>query len=120
MKTLSCILAAAMMAGCAARATPTHGALSKQQIRQVVRTGFPSILRCYDQQRRVRPELGGTVAVRIVIAPSGVVRSAGVHTSSLHDRAVEQCTVDVIRALRFPEPENGAVVVVDYPIRLSP
>ena len=53
--------------------------------------------------------------VKFVISPSGSVSEAGIVSSSMKSATVDNCVVDVIKSLRFPEPQGGGLVTVTKP-----
>ncbi|MBX3271451.1 MAG: AgmX/PglI C-terminal domain-containing protein [Sandaracinaceae bacterium] len=96
-----------------------RGSLSRDVIRRVITRDEPAIRRCYERGLAVRPTLEGRVTVRLVIAPTGTVQSAAIGSSTLGAPDVESCIVSVATRWRFPSPDGGGVVMVDYPFILS-
>jgi len=83
-----------------------------------VRNSTQKLLACHDAAKR--PELAGRVAVRFVIHPDGSVKNAGdAGSSTLADKKVIACVVDVFAHMEFPPELNGAKVSVEYPIVFS-
>lgn len=96
-----------------------RGSLSKETIRRVVHRHLAEVRFCYEQRLISRPDLQGRVAVRFIIAPSGKVQAAGVHSSELGDSVTEQCVVRAVQRWPFPQPEGGGIVSVTYPFVLQ-
>jgi hypothetical protein len=95
------------------------GALSRDEIRAVVRQASPSVRACYERGLQRSPDLGGRVVVRFVIGPRGAVQSTEVTENETRDDALGACIAGAVRALRFPEPHGGGVVQVSYPFLLQ-
>jgi hypothetical protein len=91
------------------------GALSKLVIHSRIRRHMPQLRSCYERRLDRVPELEGRVTVRFSIAPSGYVDTVNLESSELNDLTVEECLVEEIRRIHFPEPEGGGVVIVTYP-----
>lgn len=96
------------------------GALDKGAIDRTIKRDMASIRRCYEEGLAGRADLAGKVTIRFVVAADGAVQAAEVKTSTLGDAGVEGCIVGVFRALRFPEPRGGGIVIVSYPFIFSP
>jgi hypothetical protein len=92
-------------------ATPRkHGRIEPVVIQRVARASFGSFTRCYQ----------GRVSTKFVIELDGSVSQAEVGAATtLPDKAVVSCVVEVFGRLRFPRPEGGIVDVV-YPLSFSP
>jgi hypothetical protein len=103
------------------RALPAdvRGSLSKETIRRVIRLHLAEVRACYEERLLARPDLQGRLAVRFIIAPSGIVQAAGVDSSELRDPSTEQCIVRAVRRWPFPQPEGGGIVSVTYPFMLQ-
>ncbi len=95
--------------------TVVMGGLSKDVIAAIIEKYKPQIRHCYEMEANRNPGLGGRVATRFEIAPSGRVSHAGVESTSLRNAAVERCLVGVLKVIQFPEPAGGGVVDVTYP-----
>ena len=87
--------------------------------RGIVRQNFGRFRLCYENGLRTNAKLGGTVTVKLVIDPSGAVKSANDGGSSLPDAGVVACVVKGFSNLSFPSPESG-MVTVTYPIVFTP
>jgi hypothetical protein len=96
------------------------GRLPPEVIQRVVRQNFGRFRYCYEQGLRTSPTLSGRVAVRFVIGRDGSVSNVGNGGSDLPDSAVVSCIVRAFYGLSFPQPEEGGIVTVVYPIMLTP
>ena len=90
-------------------------ALPREVIVRVMRAHNMEVRRCYERALAATPDLEGRVTVRFEIAPDGSVPSASTSSSTLGNAEVESCVVGVVRAMQFPEPAGGGIVVVSYP-----
>ena len=97
----------------------TGGSLSKEVIRSVVRANIDSVIQCYEAGLEADPEIFGQVLTRFVIGPTGAVQSAGITSSELAHEPTERCIRDAVLTWRFPAPNDGGLVVVNYPFQLS-
>lgn len=95
--------------------TTVQGGLKRREISRVIRRSLPRFKFCYEKQLNANPNLGGKVSVYFAISPSGQVARASLRESTIADRRVEECVLDVMRSLRFPPPRGGGIVVVTYP-----
>lgn len=91
------------------------GDLERAEIEVVIKQRMGLIRRCYTRELRRNPRLQGTVKVRFVIGENGWVKYAAVRRSDLANQVVEQCIIDEMRKLKFPQPEGDGSVIVTYP-----
>jgi TonB family protein len=99
--------------------TVVRGALPKPVIRRVVARHISQVNACYENRLAANPELVGGVEVKFIIDGKGRVQMAAISKSSISDPVVEQCTVDVIRRMLFPQPEGGGIVIATYPFEFK-
>ncbi|MBW1880044.1 MAG: energy transducer TonB, partial [Deltaproteobacteria bacterium] len=92
------------------------GTLDRAVIERVIRSHVSGIRACYERVLADIPGLEGRVVIRFVIGADGNVTAAAVEESTLNNSAVEACVVAQFRRMKFPEPEGGGVVVVNYPL----
>jgi outer membrane biosynthesis protein TonB len=91
------------------------GSLPKESIRSTIQAAHPQIETCYHTAREATPTLSGTLKLRFIINEKGGVESPQVHSeSTITDRAMQRCMLDLFASLKFPEPTNG-IVIVNYP-----
>ena len=80
------------------------GHLPPEVIQRIVRQNFGRFRFCYENALRNNPSLQGRVAVRFVIGRDGAV----------------SCVVRAFYGLSFPQPDEGGIVTVVYPIMFTP
>jgi Ca-activated chloride channel family protein len=98
-----------------AGAAIVKGSLSKEPIRRIIRRQVNAFRACYERELQSNPNLAGKVVVKFVIDGTGKVSSASIAESTLNSKPVEQCLLQAIRRLTFPQPPGGEVIVVTYP-----
>jgi len=123
----ACALGLLLLAGRASAATPDGGAptgvrgsLDKEIIRRIIRRHINEVKDCYEQELASNPTLAGKVMVNFTIAGSGDVIASSLHSSTMNDPRVENCTVQAVRRWQFPKPLGGGSVTVTYPFVLEP
>ena len=85
------------------------------EIKKVIRAGFPDFRKCYEAGLKKNLKLAGTVKVRFIIRTDGTTDTVTDVGSTIGDAAVVSCVLAKYRSLKFPTPEGGAVLVT-YPI----
>ena len=90
-------------------------------VQGIVRANLGMVKRCYAHTLRKDPETHGRYTARFLIDERGDVETAAPdpNTTTLTDPELVGCITGVFKSLRFPQPENGYVIVV-YPIDLGP
>jgi TonB family protein len=92
------------------------GSLSKRIILRILKRRASALLACYQRGLKRKPNLRGRVAVKFVIAPTGLVQHASVGASTLGDEKVERCVTETIKRTRFPSCGGGGIVMVTVPV----
>lgn len=94
------------------------GGLDRDLINDVINRNIGQIRFCYEQGLQGDPSLAGRVAVGFTIAGTGAVRVAGVESTTLNSKLVEDCILMRLKTWKFPLPEGGVDVKVSYPFVL--
>ena len=102
------------------------GSLPREIVVRRVRMNYGRFRLCYESGRRSNPQLKGRITIELTIGRSGAVSRAKSVDEDGHnrdgttmpDRKVVQCVVQLFRGLDFPSPESG-VVEVRYSIDFS-
>jgi Ca-activated chloride channel homolog len=102
-----------------AGATVVTGSLSKQVIQRIIKRHVNEVRFCYEQQLQSDPTLKGRVVIKFVIDAQGNVIQAVVAESTFADTIIENCILQAVRRWKFPAPEGGGVVIVNYPFELT-
>nr|MDQ3034021.1 TonB family protein [Myxococcota bacterium] len=90
------------------------GYLPSQDIEEVMRRGLPRLRQCYELGLRARPDLEGTVVLRILVALDGSVSRARVVGGDVPDE-LQQCVRNYAERWTFPPPRGGTVTF-DVPL----
>jgi hypothetical protein len=96
-----------------------NGRLPPEVIQRIVRQNFGRFRGCYQAGLASNPTLEGRVTSQFVIDRTGNVSVAKDGGSDLPDATVVECVVSSFKALSFPAPEGG-IVVVSAPLFFSP
>ncbi|RYZ70341.1 MAG: TonB family protein, partial [Proteobacteria bacterium] len=94
------------------------GTIDREAVRRVIRAGLREIRGCYERELNKlnkTQKLEGKVVIRWKIIEHGKAVGASVASSTLGNRAVENCVRDRLATWRFPEPPPGTEADVNYP-----
>lgn len=94
-------------------------ALTREEIRMVVRAKLPQIRACFEAGLADTPELGGRVLLRFTIDGDGKARGLEIVEDALADPSVASCIVAAIGSWQFPHPRDGKPIVITYPFAFS-
>jgi hypothetical protein len=94
-------------------------ALSREEIRMVVRAKLPQVRACFEAGLAHTPELGGRVLLRFAIQRDGKAGDIEVVEDELPDPSVASCIVAALPTWQFPRPRDGQPVVISYPFAFS-
>lgn len=96
----------------------TEGGLDRNAIAAVIYRHLSEVRFCYEQGLQRKPNLSGRVSMNFIIGPKGMVSTANVNNSSLAHPPVENCIRDRLKTWKFPTPQGGVNVKVNYPFVL--
>jgi hypothetical protein len=102
------------------------GSMEPSYIQDRVRSDFfPLAKGCYDDALKAHADLAGQIVLRFIIVGDakigGIVESVDVlDKSTLRDPAMIECIRESFLDTRFPPPEHGGWVSVEYPITFLP
>lgn len=92
--------------------------LDKDMIAAVIQKNMGQIRFCYEQGLQSDAKLSGRVAIDFTIGGNGLVKAAGVESTTLNSKMIEDCLVMRLKTWQFPLPEGGVDVKVSYPFVL--
>jgi hypothetical protein len=95
-----------------------EGGLDRDLIAEVINRNMGQIRFCYEQALQGDPGLAGRVAVGFTIGGNGQVKIAGVESTTLNSKLVEDCILLRLKSWKFPMPSGGVDVKVSYPFVL--
>ena len=93
------------------------GSLDKSLIDKVVRSKQSLIKYCYERELTKNPTLAGKITVKFTIGKDGSVSTA---SGSGLNATADKCIIDKFYQMKFPEPQGGGIVIVNYPFTFSP
>lgn len=96
-----------------------RGHLSTEAVHRVLRRHSNEVRYCYERELRGSPELAGDVRIRAIVSPTGLVQTAMVQSTSLHNTSVERCILQAVQRWPFPAPEGGGIVIFNQRFVLS-
>ncbi|MEK6772918.1 MAG: AgmX/PglI C-terminal domain-containing protein [Bdellovibrionota bacterium] len=96
----------------------TEGGLDRNEIAAVIQRHLSEVRFCYEKGLQKNSKLSGRVSMKFLIGPEGYVTSANVGNSSLNYQPSETCIRDRLKTWKFPKPQGGVTVKVNYPFVL--
>jgi len=96
------------------------GGLTAAEILKVVRSKRSAIATCYERELQRSKGLGGKVIINWKIDLGGGVQGAKVRNTTMRNDKVQDCIVRVVQNLKFPNPRNGKIPVVNFPFIFAP
>jgi outer membrane biosynthesis protein TonB len=94
------------------------GKLDKETVHKYIRRQMSGIKWCYQTALQANPTLTGKLTLSFTILPTGKVATPEVVQSSISDSDLNACVKQKMGAWRFPQPKEGGVVKVSYPLVL--
>jgi TonB family protein len=96
-----------------------EGGLDREAVDLVVMKNLGQIIYCYELGLQQKSGLRGRVSMDFTINGHGRVSRVSVGNSSLRSSQVENCMITKIKNWKFPQPEGGVNVDVNYPFALQ-
>ncbi len=100
--------------------TVTRGELSTDQIDQVLLENIARFKYCYEKRLLVVPYLSGRLPVTFGIRPDGLVSWVGIGISTMENAGVRNCSIEVLKTLRFPRSRADAGTAAEYRFTFLP
>jgi hypothetical protein len=95
------------------------GELDEKTVQQYIRRHLNEIKWCYQDRLQQNRKLTGKLTLAFTILPNGGVNNPHCTNSTLGDAALENCISNKMSRWRFPQPADGGVVEVAYPVILK-
>lgn len=92
-----------------------RSSIDKDAIRRLIQKNKNAIKGCYDRALSRNKSISGKVVLSWKIAAGGKMISPRVKSTSLNNSDIEQCIINRLMVLKFPEPGAGEIALVDYP-----
>ncbi len=91
-------------------------------IAKVVKANRAAIRKCYEAALKEIPGLKGDMVIKFVIRPSGEVKQAelNIKESTIRSPQVVDCSIEVIKKLKFKPHPTGMDTTTNYPFNLNP
>ncbi len=97
------------------------GNLPVPVIQRIMHSRLAQIRTCYQTALVKEPALAGTVSVHVVIDAKGAVtKSERDPATTITNADVVSCTVDALKSLPFPVPDDGHIVNVTQAFAFQP
>lgn len=93
--------------------------LSGDTVRKVVGKSSGLFKRCYEEELRKDPTVGGRITVRFTVGKDGRVISSSLSEYDLPEEP-SLCILNVIQNMRFPPTKNGKSVTFSFPFLFEP
>lgn len=96
-----------------------EGGLDRASVQSAIR-GYKSEIRtCYERALIVKAGVGGRVAYKFQITPSGKVEWINVHKNDVSSGTLVNCVQNVVKNIVFPKAKNGNSTIVIYPFQFE-
>lgn len=92
------------------------GELSKDTIRRVIHRHVNEIPQCIKQYMPGVAANSGKVTIKFIIAGDGNVQMAAIADSAQYNAAAQDCIAAKAKRWQFPQPKDGGIVIVTYPV----
>ncbi|AZZ35670.1 hypothetical protein CIK05_02265 [Bdellovibrio sp. qaytius] len=117
MKSSVLLIISLFVVGCASTApNKSQLGIDKDAVRNAMRTHVPQYKECYDAEIKKNKKLEGKVVLRWMINGDGQVEEEKIQTTTLNNKKVEKCLLNVLSKTTFPKPDAGAIADVSYPL----
>jgi hypothetical protein len=92
--------------------------LDRDAIAAVINRNIGQVRFCYEQGLQGNASLNGRIAVGFTIGGNGLVKTAGIDSTTMASKIVEDCITARLKTWKFPLPQGGVDVKVSYPFVL--
>lgn len=94
--------------------------LDKADIQGVIKKRYVSIRSCYETQLQTNQKLKGRMVVSFTIMLDGKVKGVKKgNDSTMKDKKVVNCVLDIMKSLQFPERKKGEEIQINYPFNFQ-
>lgn len=92
------------------------GTLDPQQIQNALNSALPGASRCYYNETRIHPYVGGTMTMKFVVKRDGMVKSVHATESNVGSYDIETCVIERLAKVQFDKPRGGGNAEFTYPL----
>jgi len=87
----------------------TDDSRTTESIKKIVVQNRPAFKKCYEDARKLTPDLKGTVMLRMELDAAGKVKTAGValEESTIKDLKLAECITKIAKGLSYPASTKG-------------
>ncbi|MGH1468706.1 MAG: AgmX/PglI C-terminal domain-containing protein [Bdellovibrionales bacterium] len=89
--------------------------IDKEAIRRLIRKNRNALKGCYDRALTRNKNVSGKVVLNWKITNGGKMKSPRVKSSTLNNAQVEQCIINRLMVLTFPDPGPNEIAEVSFP-----
>ncbi len=89
--------------------------IDKEAIRRLIRKNRNALKGCYDRALTQNKNISGKVVLNWKITNGGRMKSPKVKSSTLNNAQVEQCIINRLMVLTFPDPGPNEIAEVSFP-----
>jgi hypothetical protein len=101
-----------------APAEVSKGGLDAAEIHKALRGASDKVRVCFETALKTTPTLGGTVKVKFSVTTKGsLIDVSALKDSTLKDKDLHKCVLEVVKGVSFPKPKKKTDVV--YPFELK-
>ena len=97
----------------------TPEGLSKEAFEKVINRQILSIELCYQKILKTSSTVKGKVTLRLVVDPKGQVKKVLLSKSGLNHKNLEQCIIEKMKKMKFPETQRSEHRIVSVSFRLD-
>ena len=108
------------MAFSPAHGTRRRGKLTRTQIDGAFSRARYDFKRCYESRLKAKPQLHGKIVIAFTVRPDGGVTKVRLTEDQPADLTLSNCVLKRAKELRFPRPEHGGEVDLEYPLNFEP
>lgn len=102
-----------------ASSATVSGRLDRKTVQKIIRRNLSGIKWCYQDALQRNPKIRGKVTLSFTILPSGRTQNPSARNKSFKDEALLKCIKRKMTRWKFPQPKDGGVVKVSYPLILK-
>lgn len=95
------------------------GELDEKTVQRYIRRYLSGIKWCYQDRLQANRKLGGKLTLAFTIMPNGTTHQPRAANSTLGDAQLHRCIETKMSRWRFPQPKDGGIVEVAYPLILK-
>ncbi len=106
--------------GLDAKSMDVTGGLTKEDIRTSLRENQRAIRNCYERALLSKNRLEGRLGLRWKISPTGSVETIAIQNTTVGMPSLENCVLEVVRKIQFPQAPNRMPTTVIYPFVFTP